>query len=166
MGEWMAGERKAPTAAREEAGVLQVWWAALQVAARHPLGLGSASLANELPGSGAGLGPGLSARDEFLQAAAEWGVGGLAGLLVVIVAAAWLAVKAKDRLAIALLVLAVVSMAGESLLLDAGGAASVWLALGLCLGATASAAAATSTSRASSVEKQPKTSRPAATRAG
>jgi hypothetical protein len=59
------------------------------------------------------------------------------------------------RLGAALLLLVVVSMAGESLLADSAGAVATWMTLALCLAVSAPGAASPSSSRASSGEKQP-----------
>jgi hypothetical protein len=145
MGEGMPGEFGASVTAREQAGTWQIWADSLQIAARNPFGLGSSRLSAALSQSGGGFGPGLSARDEFLQAAADWGIAGLVGILMLLGGAAWLARRSGDALAMALVVLITVMMAGESLLLDPAGAAATWVMVGLCLTA---GAASRSTSRA------------------
>jgi O-Antigen ligase len=154
LGQWMPGERSAPTAAREQANTLQLWSTTLNVAAGHPLGLGTGTLATALLGLDAGVGPGLSARNEFLQAAAEWGLPGLAGLVLLIGVAAWQVRRSGYRLAAALLLLILVSMAGESLLADSAGAVATWVTVALCLAVTATGAASPSISAASGGEKQ------------
>jgi hypothetical protein len=154
LGQWMPGERSAPTAAREQANTLQLWSTTLNVAAGHPLGLGTGTLATALLGLDAGVGPGLSARNEFLQAAAEWGLPGLAGLVLLIGVAAWQVRRSGYRLGAALLLLILVSMAGESLLADPAGAVATWVTVALCLAVTATGAASPSISAASGGEKQ------------
>lgn len=160
LGAWMPGERGAPDAARDQASTVQLWTDSARLAAGRPLGLGTGRLASSLSALGNGSGPGLTARDEFLQAAAEWGLAGLAGLLLALGAAAWCAWRARCRLGIALMVLTVVTMAGESLLADPAGAVATWVALGLCF------AACPAIARASGGGTRPRTSRPAASRAG
>ena len=155
LGQWMPGERSAPTAAREQANTLQILSATLDIAAHHPIGIGTGNLAAALNGLDAGFGPGLTARDEFLQAAAEWGLPGLVGLALLIGAAAWQARRSGNRLGAALLLLVVVSMAGESLLAEPAGAVATWVAMALCLAVTATGVAWPSISPASSGEKQP-----------
>jgi hypothetical protein len=145
MGEGLPGELGAPVTAREEAGTWQIWGAALQITARKPLGLGLSGLGAALSQTDGSLVPGLSARDEYLQAATEWGWAGLAGLLILLGGAAWLTRRFGDNLAVALLLMTAVSMAGESLLLDPAGAAATCVVVGLCLTA---GAASWSTSRA------------------
>jgi hypothetical protein len=145
MGAGLPGEFGAPVTAREQAGTWQIWKDSLQIAAGNPLGLGPSGFGAALNQSGGAFGPGLSARDEFMQAATEWGWAGLAGLCVLLGGAAWFAWRSRDRLAVALLLLTAVSMAGESLLLDPAGAAATWAVVGLCLTA---GVAARSTSRA------------------
>jgi len=159
LGQWMPGERGAPTASREQANTLQLWSSTFTIAAHHPLGIGTGNLASALEALNTGLGPGLSARNEFLQAGAEWGLPGLVGLALLIGAAAWRVRRSGYRVEAALLVLTLVSMAGESVLADSAGAVSIWLTLALCLAVTATGAASTSTSPASGGEKQPSTSR-------
>ena len=166
MGAWMPGELAAPTEARAEAGVLQIWQQTAGIALNHPLGIGTGNLATALVGTGTGLGPGLTARSEPLQALAEWGFLGLAALLLVMAVAAWLARRTGDRLAGALLVVTAVTMIGASILAEPAGAASVWLALGFCFGAIRSRVGVRSTSPASNGEMQPATSPPEAIRAG
>jgi hypothetical protein len=155
LGQWMPGERGAPTAAREQANTLELWASTFKIAIQHPLGTGNGELPSALNALGAGFGPGLTARSEFLQAAAEWGLPGLAGLALLIVAAAWQVRRSGYRLGAALLLLVVVSMAGESLLADSAGAVATWMTLALCLAVSAPGAASPSSSRASSGEKQP-----------
>jgi len=145
MGAGLPGEFGAPLTAREQAGTWQIWGETLKIAARNPLGLGLTGLSAALNASSGAFGPGLSARDEFLQAASEWGIAGLAGLLLLLGVAAWFARRSGDDLALALILLTVVAMAGESLLLDPAGAAGTWAVVGLCLTA---GAASRSTSRA------------------
>jgi hypothetical protein len=166
LGQWMPGERSAPTASREQANTLQIWSATFNIAGNHPLGIGTANLAAALNGLDAGFGPGLTARDEFLQAAAEWGLPGLVGLVLLVGAAVWRVQRSGYRLGAALLLLIVVSMGGESLLAEPAGAVATWVTLGLCLAVTATGAASLSISPASGGEKQRETSRPEATRAG
>jgi hypothetical protein len=166
MGAWMPGEIAAPPEARMEAGVLQIWQQTVDIAVSHPLGIGTGNLATALVGTGTGLGPGLTARSEPLQALAEWGVLGLGGLLLVMAVAAWLARRTGDRLAAALLVVVAITMVGESILAEPAGAASVWLALGFCFGAIGSRVGARPISPASNGEMQPATSPPEAIRAG
>jgi hypothetical protein len=138
MGVWMPGEIAAPPESRQEAGVDQIWRQTLDIAVRDPLGIGTGNLAAALFGGGAGIGPGLTARSELLQALAEWGFLGLGGLLLVMSVAAWLARRTGDRLAAALLVVAAVTMIGESILAEPASAATLWLALGFCFGAIGS----------------------------
>jgi hypothetical protein len=145
MGEGLPGELGAPVTAREQTETGQIWGAALQITARNPLGLGLSGLGTALSQRDGSIAPDLSARDEYLQAASEWGWAGLAGLLILLVGAAWFARRSGDNLAVALLLLTAVSMAGESLLLDPAGAAATWMVVGLCLTA---GAASRSTSRA------------------
>jgi hypothetical protein len=166
MGEWMPGELTAPGESRKEAGVLQIWQQTLGIAAGHPLGIGTGNLSRTLVGTGAGLGPGLTARSEPLQAFAEWGILGLGGLLLVMGVAAWFARRSRDPLAAALLVVAAITLVGESILVEPAGAAGVWIALGFCLGAIGLAGSAPSISRASNGEMPPETSQPAATHVG
>jgi hypothetical protein len=166
MGEWMPGELTAPGESRKEAGVLQIWQQTLGIAAAHPLGIGTGNLSNTLVGTGSGLGPGLTARSEPLQALAEWGILGLGGLLLVMGAAAWFARRSKDPLAAALLVVAAITLVGESILVEPAGAAGVWIALGFCLGAIGLAGSVPSISPASNGEMRPETSQPAATHVG
>jgi hypothetical protein len=78
---------------------------------------------------------GLTARSELLQALAEWGFLGLGGLLLVMSVAAWLARRTGDRVAAALLVVAAITMIGESILAEPASTATLWLALGFCFGA-------------------------------
>ena len=135
-GAWSAGESTALPAARDQAATLELWSASLRVAARNLVrGLGDGSLATALNGPDGGFGPGLSARNEYLQAAAEWGLPGLVGLLIVLGAASWYVRRSGEVLAAALLLLTVISMAGESVLLEHSGAAATWLVIGLCLAA-------------------------------
>lgn len=155
LGQWMPGERGAPTAAREQANTLQLWSATFTFAAQNPLGIGAGNLATALTGLDAGFGPGLTARNEFLQAATEWGLPGLAGLLLLIGAAAWRVRRSGYRLGAALLLLIVVSMAGESLLADTAGAVATWLTMALCLAVTATGVPSPSIWPPSSGEKQP-----------
>jgi hypothetical protein len=145
MGEGLPGELGAPVTAREQTVTWRIWGAALRITARSPLGLGLSRLGDALNQSDGSIAPGLSARDEYLQAATECGWAGLAGLLILLGGAAWFARRSGDNLAVALLLLTVVSMAGESLLLDPAGAAATWVVVGLCLTA---GAASRSTSRA------------------
>jgi hypothetical protein len=145
MGEGLPGELGAPVTAREQSETWQIWGAALRIAARNPLGLGPSALGSALNRSDGSIAPGLSARDESLQALTEWGWAGLAGLLILLGGAAWFAWRSRDSLAAALLVLTAVTMVGESLLLDPAGAAATWAVVGLCLTA---GAASRSTSRA------------------
>jgi len=166
VGQWMPGERSAPTAAREQANTLQLWSATSNIAAQHPLGIGTGNLATGLNGLGAGFGAGLTARNEFLQAAAEWGLPGLVGLVLLIGAAAWQVRRSGYRLGAALLLLVLVSMTGESLLVDSAGAVATWVTLALCLTVAGTGAASLSISPPSGGEKQPSTSRPEAIRAG
>jgi hypothetical protein len=135
-GAWSPGESAAQPSAREQAGTWQLWSASLRIASENPLrGLGDGRLAASLNGPDGGFGPGLSARNEYLQAAAEWGLPGLLGLLIVLAGAAWCVRRSGELLLPALLLLTVISMAGESLLLEHSGAAAAWLVLGLCLAA-------------------------------
>ena len=166
MGEWLPGELTAPPEARKEAAVLQIWQQALEIGMRHPFGTGTGNLAPALTRSGVGLGPGLTARSEPVQALGEWGWFGLASLVFLIAAAWWSARRTGDRIAISLISLAVITMLGESLLAEPAGAASVWLAVGFCLGSIAPRAAVRSTSPASDGEMRPETSRPEATHVG
>jgi hypothetical protein len=145
MGEGLPGELGAPVTGREQTVTCEIWGAALRITARNPLGLGPSALGTALNQSDGGIAPGLSARDEYLQAATEWGWAGLAGLLILLGGAAWFARRSGDNLAIALLVLTTVTMLGESLLLDPAGAAATWMVVGLCLTA---GVASRSTSRA------------------
>jgi hypothetical protein len=145
MGEGLPGELGAPVTAREQSETWQIWGAALRITARNPRGLGPSALGAALNQSDGSIAPDLSARDEYLQAATEWGWAGLAGLLILLGGAAWFAWRSRDSLAIALLVLTTVTMVGESLLLDPAGAAGTWVVVGLCLTA---GAASRSTSRA------------------
>jgi len=154
LGQWMPGERSAPTAAREQANTLQLWSASANIAAQHPLGIGTGNLAAALTGLDAGFGPGLTARNEFLQVASEWGLPGLVGLVLLIGAAAWQVRRSGYRLGAALLLLILVSMAGESLLAEPAGAVATWVTLALCLTVTATGAASLSISPASGDEKQ------------
>jgi hypothetical protein len=149
MGDWMPGEIAAPIESRQEAGVLQIWRQTLGIAVRHPLGIGTGELAAALFGSGAGIGPGLTARSEPLQVLAEWGFVGAGALLLLMAAAAWVAYRAHDRLATGLLVLAAITMVGESILAEPAGAASLWFALGFCFGAIGSHAGARSVDQSS-----------------
>lgn len=155
LGQWMPGERSAPTAAREQANTLQLWSAAANIAAQQPLGIGTGNLAAALTGLDAGIGPGLTARDEFLQAAAESGLPRLVGLVLLIGSAAWQVRRSGYRLGAALLLLILTSMAGESLLAEPAGAVATWVTLALCLTVAASGAASPSISPASSGERQP-----------
>jgi hypothetical protein len=166
LGQWMPGERSAPTAAREQANTLQLWGATFNIAAQHPLGIGTGNLAAALDGLDGGFGPGLTPRNEFLQATAEWGLAGLVGLVLLLGAAAWQVRRSGYRLGAALLLLVLVSMAGEAILAEPAGAVATWVSLALCLTVAASRAASPSISPASGGEKQPETSRPAASRAG
>lgn len=145
MGEGLPGEFGAAVTAREQAGMWQIWADTLRIAARNPLGLGPSGLGTALNQSDGSIAPNISARDEYLQAATEWGWAGLAGLLILLGGAAWFAWRSRDSLAIALLVLTTVTMVGEALLLDPAGAAVTWAVVGLCLTA---GAASRSTSRA------------------
>jgi len=145
MGEGLPGELGAPVTAREQTVTWRIWGAALRITARSPLGTGLSGLGDALNQSDGSIAPGLSARDEYLQAATEWGWAGLAGLLTLLGGAAWFAWRSRDSLAIALLMLTTVTMVGESLLLDPAGAAATWVVVGLCLTA---GAASRSTSRA------------------
>jgi hypothetical protein len=140
MGVRMPGEIAASPESRQEAGVLQIWRQTLDIAMRHPLGIGTGNLAAALVGGGVGIGPGLTARSEPLQALAEWGLLGLGGLLLAVGVAGWFARRAGDRLAWALLLVAAITMLGESILVEPAGAAGVWLALGFCFGAIGSRA--------------------------
>ena len=134
VGAWSPGESAALPSAREQAGTSQLWSASLRIASENPLrGLGDGRLAATLNETGGGFGPGLTARNEYLQAAAEWGLPGLAGLLIVLVGAAWFVRRSGEVLPAALLLLTVISMAGESVLLEHSGAAATWLVIGLCL---------------------------------
>jgi hypothetical protein len=142
MGVWMPGEIAAPPESRQETAVLQIWRQTLDIAVRHPLGIGTGNLAAALFGEGAGIGPGLTARSEPLQALAEWGFAGLGGLLFLVLAAGWVARRAHDRLATGLVVLVAITMIGESILAAPAGVACVWLALGFCFGAIESRAGA------------------------
>ena len=136
-GECLPGECAAPAGATQAASTLQIWRESLRAALENPVhGLGNSQLATVLNSTGAGLGPGLSARDQYIQAAAEWGLTGLAALLLMLGAAIFFASRRGDRLATALLVLVVVSMIGESILLDRAGAAVTWMVIGLCLAPT------------------------------
>jgi hypothetical protein len=166
MGEWMPGELAAPPDARKDASVLQIWEQTLGIAVSHPLGIGTANLSTALVGTGTGIGPGLTARSEPLQALAEWGFAGLGGLLLLMALAGWIAYRAHDRLATGLLFLAAITMVGESILAEPAGAASVWLALGFCFGAIGSRAGVRPTSQASDGETQPETSPRGAIHAG
>jgi hypothetical protein len=166
LGQWMPGERSAPTAAREQANTLQLWSSTFNIAALHPLGIGTGNLATALEALGAVFGPGLSARNDFLQALAEWGLASLSGLVLLIVAAAWQVRRSGYRLGAALLLLVLVSMTGESLLVDSAGAVATWVTLALCLTVGATGAASRAISPASGGEKQPSTSQPEAIRAG
>ena len=133
VGAWSPGESAALPSAREQAGTSQLWSASLRIASENPLrGLGDGRLAATLNETGGGFGPGLTARNEYLQAAAEWGLPGLAGLLIVLVGAAWFVRRSGELLPAALLLLTVISMAGESVLLEHSGAAATWLVIGLC----------------------------------
>jgi hypothetical protein len=154
LGQWMPGEGSAPTAAREQANTLQLWSATFNLAVQHPLGIGTGNLAAALTGLDAGFGPGLTARNEFLQVASEWGLPGLVGLVLLIGAAAWRVQRSGYRLGAALLLLILVSMAGESLLAEPAGAVATWVTLALCLTVTATGAASLSISPASGDEKQ------------
>ncbi len=145
MGEGLPGELGAPVTGREQTETWRIWGAALRITARNPLGLGLSGLGDALNQSDGSIAPGLSARDEYLQAAAEWGWAGLAGLLILLGGASWFAWRSRESLAIALPVLTTVTMVGESLLLDPAGAAGTWVVVGLCLTA---GAASRSTSRA------------------
>lgn len=166
MGEWMPGEVRGQADAREQANVLQIWQQTIRIAAAHPTGTGTGSLGTLLSNSQVGLGPGLSARNEYLQALAEWGVAGLIGLLLAIGAAAWLVSRSRDRFAAALLIAAAITMVGESILAEPASAIGLWLALGFSFGSSAWGAAFPSTSRASGAETPPTTSPPEAIRAG
>ncbi|HEX2648223.1 MAG TPA: hypothetical protein VHO95_13430, partial [Candidatus Dormibacteraeota bacterium] len=166
MGDWMPGEVRGELDSREQAGTLQIWQETLKIATAHPLGTGTGTLSNYLLGSRAGLGPGLTARSAYLQAVAEWGFAGLAGLLIAVGAAAWFVLRSRDPLAAALLILAVIAMAGESILSDQAGALTVWIGLGFCFGSIGSRAAFPSTSRASGDETRTTTSPPEASHAG
>src|SRR5260370_35116104 len=123
MGEGLLGELGAPVTGCAQTEAWRIWGADLRITARNPLGLGLSGLGDALNQSDGSIAPGLSARDEYLQAAAEWGWAGLAGLLILLGGAAWFAWRSRDSLAIALLMLATVAMAGGSLLLDPRGAA-------------------------------------------
>jgi hypothetical protein len=166
MGAWMPGELRAPAESRQGASVLGIWQQTLAIALRHPFGVGSGNLGSALQGRGAGLGPGLTARSQLMQALGEWGWPGLAALLLVLAAAGWAARRANDSLAIALLGVAVITMLGESVLAEPAGAASVWLALGFCFGSIASRVGVRPTSTASDGETRPETSRREAIHAG
>lgn len=137
VGQCLPGECGASAASPEQAATWTIWRESIRIASQNPLhGLGSGQLAAALNTSGAGLGPGLSARSQYVQIAAEWGIPGLAGLLLMLGGAVFFAWRRGDRLATALVVLTVVSMIGESLLLDRAGAAATWMAVGLCLANT------------------------------
>jgi hypothetical protein len=166
MGVWMPGEIAAPPESRQEAGVLQIWRQTLNIAVRHPLGIGTGNLAAALFGGGAGIGPGLTARSEPLQALAEWGLLGLGGLLLVMSVAGWRARRAEDHLALALLLVAAITMLGESILAEPAGAAGVWLALGFCFGAIGSRAGTRSDAPVSDGETRNETSTREAIHAG
>lgn len=166
MGEWLPGERTAPPESRKEAAVLQVWRGTLAVAVSKPFGAGTGNLGTALNGEGAGLGPGLTARDQLLQALGEWGWLGLASLVLVLAVAGWTARRAADQLPIALLTVAVVTMLGESVLAEPASAVGLWLAVGFCLGAISSGASGPSTSRASTDGTRPETSPREAIHAG
>jgi MYXO-CTERM domain-containing protein len=166
MGAWMPGELSAPTESRQEAGVLQIWQQALAIAVRQPFGVGTGHLGTALHDSGVGLGPGLTARSQLLQALGEWGFVGLTGLLLLLAVAGWLSWRSGDRLAMALLGLGVITMLGESLLAEPAAAATLWLAVGFCFGAISSREAARSTSPASDGEMRPETSPREAIHAG
>ena len=147
-GVWLAGEASAPAASRDEADTWRLWGETLRIVATHPLGVGTGNLARQLNAAGAGLGPGLTARDQLLQAAGEWGVGGAAGLLVLIVAAAWWARRSANVPGFGMLLLTVILMAGESLLAEPVGQAAAWLVLGMCLAPAAAAASSNQAERA------------------
>jgi hypothetical protein len=166
MGAWMPGEFTAPVESRQEAAVLQIWQQALGMATRHPFGVGTGNLGPALQTAGVGLGPGLTARSEPLQALDEWGFLGAVALVLLLGFAGWRAWRAQARLAGALLVVTLIAMLGESLLAEPAGAAGAWLAVGFCLGAIAPRAAARSTSPASGDETRPETSQPEASRVG
>jgi hypothetical protein len=156
----------APAQSRQNAAVLGIWQQTLAIAVRHPFGVGTGNLASALVATGTGLGPGLTARSEPLQALGEWGFLGFAALLVLLGVAGWSAWRTGDRVAMALLALAVITMLGESLLAEPAGAAGVWLALGFCFAATGSRAGARTTSPASGGERRPETSPREAIHAG
>ena len=166
MGEWLPGERTAPPESRKEASVLQIWRETLAVAISRPVGAGTGNLGTALNREGAGLGPGLTARDELLQALGEWGWLGLASLVLVLAVAGWAARRARDQLPIALLSLAAITMLAESVLAEPASAVGVWLAVGFCLGAIESRAAGRSTSQASTDGTRPATSPREAIHAG
>src|SRR5260370_40130557 len=133
MGEGLLGELGAPVTGCAQTEAWRIWGADLRITARNPLGLGLSGLGDALKQSDGSIARGLSARDEYLQAAAEWGWAGLAGLLILLGGASWFAWRSRESLAIALPVLTTVTMVGESLLLDPAGAAGTWVVVGLCL---------------------------------
>jgi O-antigen ligase len=115
-----------------------LWPAVLRVAAAHPVfGVGIGHLATALREGDPGLGPGLTAHNEFLQAAAEAGLVGLAGLLMLIAAAAVAALRRagqERRALVGAVAILVLMMTVQSVLTTAPGIVGSLTLLGLALG--------------------------------
>jgi hypothetical protein len=125
-----AGEGGAPLGAAAQASTLRLWPAALQVAAAHPLlGTGIGSLDSQL--ENAGFGPGLTARDQFLQTAAEGGLLGLAALVAALAATVLAALRAGPARGARFAVLAaiVACLTVQAPFTVPAAAAAIWLAL-------------------------------------
>jgi O-antigen ligase len=115
-----------------------VWPAVLQEVAGHPLlGIGIGQLEPALLATNQGLGSGLTARSEYLQTAAEAGLVGLAGLLLLIVVAALAGIRSPGPARWALLgavAVLILVMTVQSVMSAAPGIAASLALFGLALG--------------------------------
>jgi hypothetical protein len=115
-----------------------VWPAVLQEVAGHPLlGIGIGQLEPALLATNQGLGSGLTARSEYLQTAAEAGLVGLAGLLLLIVVAALAGIRRPGPARWALLgavAVLILVMTVQSVMSAAPGIAASLALFGLALG--------------------------------
>jgi O-antigen ligase len=110
----------------------------LQEVAGHPLlGIGIGQLEPALLATNQGLGSGLTARSEYLQTAAEAGLVGLAGLLLLIVVAALAGIRSPGPARWALLgavAVLILVMTVQSVMSAAPGIAASLALFGLALG--------------------------------
>jgi hypothetical protein len=123
---------------RAEAGAGRPLEAMGSIVAAHPLlGVGAGRLPAVLDAAQPGLGAGLTAPNQFVQTAAEAGLLGLAGLIVLVLWAAIRSLAAEGRarpVLLGALGALVLLMAFQPVLVPAAGTVGALILLGLCLG--------------------------------